>query len=167
MPGGRLPARCRSPERARLRGGGARYAVLVRRFLSPRWLVRHLAVIVLVTAFALLAVWQVDRARSGNTLSIAYAAEWPLFALFVIAMWVREIRAELRPPDAGPVEAGADQAPRRRPVAVPVRVPVAGDTRPGPENDDPALTAYNDYLAWLAANPDRSPAHYRPNRQGE
>ena len=28
------------------------------------------------------------------------------------------------------------------------------------DHDDPALAAYNHYLAWLNANPDRTPADY-------
>ena len=43
--------------------------------------------VVVVTAFALLARWQVHRALSGNSLSWAYAFEWPFFALYALYMW--------------------------------------------------------------------------------
>lgn len=112
--------------------------------------------LVLVAGFLGLGWWQVSRARAGNTLSFAYAVEWPLFAAFVVGIWVREIRAELRgesdsgpPPEPEPVS-------RQGPVVIPVR-------QGGPvEPEDPALAAYNRYLAWLAANPDRRPSEYLP-----
>ena len=43
--------------------------------------------VVVVTAFGLLARWQVHRALSGNSLSWAYAFEWPFFALYALYMW--------------------------------------------------------------------------------
>src|SRR5690349_5736064 len=65
----------------------------------------------LVTAFLALGWWQLSRARAGNLLSFAYAVEWPVFAAFVIFVWVKEIRLELRrdrpappPPAAVPDE---------------------------------------------------------------
>jgi DNA-binding transcriptional regulator of glucitol operon len=126
----------------------------VRRLLSPRWLLKHAATLLLVVAFLWLGWWQVSRARSGNTLSIAYAVEWPLFAAFVVAVWAREVRAELRGA-APPAPAEPAGRPAARPVIVPVRrAEVDGD-------QDPALTAYNHYLAWLAADPDRRPGDYR------
>jgi DNA-binding transcriptional regulator of glucitol operon len=57
------------------------------RWSSGRALTLHLTVLVVVSAFALLARWQVHRALSGNTLSWAYAFEWPFFALYAIYMW--------------------------------------------------------------------------------
>ena len=68
----------------------------MRRFLTPGWLLRHVAMVVLVAAFLALGWWQIGRARGGNMLSFGYAIEWPVFALFVIFVWTREIRAELR-----------------------------------------------------------------------
>jgi DNA-binding transcriptional regulator of glucitol operon len=130
---------------------------VVRRFLSPRWLVKHAAMVLLVAAFLVLGWWQVSRARAGNTLSIAYALEWPLFAAFVIGIWVREIRVELRAADPRPA---APVAPPPATAGRPVIVPVRRD-EPAEEDDDPALIAYNEYLAWLAANPHRRPADYR------
>lgn len=146
----------------------------MRRFLTPRWLALHAVMIVLVTAFLALGWWQVTRAAAGNARSIAYAAEWPAFALFVIAVWVWEIRAELRStrtPSASPAEPATPQPQRRRPVVVPV-TPAPGAADAQDADDDPALAAYNEYLAWLAANPHRRPSEYRPasrpeNRQGE
>ncbi|MFS8478920.1 MAG: hypothetical protein FWJ93_08160 [Micromonosporaceae bacterium] len=151
----------------------------MRRFLTPRWLALHAVMIVLVTAFLALGWWQVTRARAGNTISVAYAAEWPVFALFVFGIWVREVRAELRSSGkpSEPAEPTQPQPQRRRPVVVPV-TPVGGASGAANHDadDDPALAAYNEYLAWLAANPDRRPSEYRPasnpashaaNRQGE
>jgi hypothetical protein len=34
------------------------------------------------------------------------------------------------------------------------------------DSDDPQLAAYNRYLAWLAANPDRSSADYPADPPG-
>lgn len=133
----------------------------MRRLLSPRWLVVHLAALLVIASFLGLGWWQVGRARAGNTLSIAYALQWPLFAAFVIGVWAREARVALRStaPDARPGQrpATAGQAPAtagQRPVVVPVGLVEA-------DEEDPALTAYNDYLAWLAADPRRRPGEYR------
>lgn len=54
---------------------------------SGRAVALHATVVVVVVAFCLLARWQVDRALSGNTLSWAYAFEWPFFALYALYMW--------------------------------------------------------------------------------
>lgn len=132
----------------------------MRRFLTPGWLVKHVAMIVLVAIFLSLGWWQLSRARSGNMLSYGYAAQWPLFALFVFGVWVREVRAELRPAGTTPTRPGAE--PAGRPVVVPV---AGGGVSDADADDDPALRAYNDYLAWLAANPHRRPADYRPTAQ--
>lgn len=122
----------------------------MRRFLTPTWLVRHLAVAAIVTAFLALGWWQIRRAAAGNLLSYAYAVEWPVFAGFVVAVWLRQMRRELR---AGAPQAAAPQRitpkpPGRRPVPVPA------------EETDPELVAYNRYLEWLNANPDRRPGEY-------
>jgi hypothetical protein len=119
----------------------------VRRLLTPRWLARHAVAIGLVVAFGWLGWWQYGRATGGNNLSWAYTFQWPLFALFVLVLWVRMMRDETRAdPDAKPAP------PPLRP-----RVPV---TRPPDDADDPELSAYNRYLAWLAAHPDRRPSEY-------
>jgi hypothetical protein len=160
----------------------------VARFLSPRWLVRHALAAGLVAAFLALGWWQIGRAAHGNPLSLGYAVEWPLFAAFVVAVWVREIRVELRggapdprreprygaAPGAGGLAgtavagtgtaAGDGTAAGARPGHVPFRAVVPqhrGGRAVGDGGDeDPQLAAYNRYLAWLGAHPDRPPGDY-------
>jgi hypothetical protein len=145
---------------------------------TPAWIARHVTALVLVCGFLALGWWQYGRATGGNTLSWAYVLEWPVFAGFVVFLWIREVQLErsgaaardARSDSAGttdhtePPAAGiaAPERPARRrgePVTVgrPIRVPVRPAT---PAPDDPALAAYNDYLAWLAAHPDARPGDY-------
>jgi hypothetical protein len=56
---------------------------------SPRAIRLHCTLVVLIVSFALLARWQIARALAGNTLSWAYAFEWPLFALYACFVWWR------------------------------------------------------------------------------
>lgn len=124
----------------------------MRVLVTPRWLARHALALILVTTFLGLAWWQVSRAVGGNLLSYAYAVEWPVFAGFVVYVWLREVRRVLAGPDAVADPAPADTAPRR-----PRRVRPAAAYD---DSDDPALSAYNDYLAWLNANPHASTSEY-------
>lgn len=124
----------------------------MRDLLTPRWLARHALAVVLIGGCLALGVWQFLRATGGNTLSWAYVFEWPLFAGFVGWMWLRAARDDLsRARGEDPYEAvrPAPLTPRRPPA------PVTVD-----DGDDPQLAAYNRYLAWLAANPDRKPGEY-------
>jgi hypothetical protein len=132
---------------------------------SPAWIARHLTALVLVSGFLALGWWQFGRATGGNTLSWAYTLEWPVFAGFVVFLWIREVQHDragttVAPPPAPklaerPVRRPGDPVTVGRPVRVPVR-PVA----PAPGENDQALAAYNDYLAWLAAHPDARPGDY-------
>ena len=124
------------------------------RLTTPRWLARHVLALVLVAAFLALGWWQVGRAAGGNVLSYAYAVEWPLFAAFVVALWVREVRLELRPPST------VDPPPTAQPAG-PGYVPFTPPPRPAAADPgDQEVAAYNRYLAWLAADPTRRPADY-------
>jgi hypothetical protein len=144
--------------------------------------------VVLVGAFLALGWWQISRATAGNTTSWAYAFEWPIFAGFVLFVWWREVRQELRSPAEGrhPVPPGADPAGRPDPGQATVSAgpdaatgeagasvgpgPTPGVRRPvrvsrgaaraaeGPEDGD--LAAYNHYLSWLNANPGARPGDY-------
>src|SRR6266508_2423632 len=128
----------------------------MRRLLTPRWLVGHLAVAATGAAFLALGWWQVRRAAAGNMLSYAYAVKWPVFAGFVVVVWVRQVLRVARGAGAGagagagepPPERITPKPPSRRPLPVPVEEP------------DPELAAYNRYLQWLAANPGRQPSEY-------
>ncbi|MGW5673158.1 hypothetical protein ACWEVO_35450, partial [Micromonospora sp. NPDC003776] len=68
----------------------------MKRLWTPAWIVRHVAMVVLVVGFLGLGWWQVTRAAGGNTLSFGYAIEWPVFAGFVVFVWWREVRHTLR-----------------------------------------------------------------------
>jgi DNA-binding transcriptional regulator of glucitol operon len=131
---------------------------------TPAWIARHAVALVLVAGFLGLGWWQYTRAADGNALSWGYMFQWPVFAGFVTFLWWREVRLELRGPE------GAPEPPpvRERLPGAPVTVgrPVRAPARPAAPvaDDDPDLTAYNDYLSWLAAHPDARPGDY-PGQQ--
>lgn len=112
----------------------------MRRFLTPGWLGLHLIAVVLIGVFLLAGWWQLARARDGNLQSWAYVIEWPLFAAFVVAMWIRMIRDELRGDDR-PDEEDARPAQRAAPSY--------------DDEDDEELAAYNRRLARLSDEASR------------
>lgn len=137
----------------------------MKRLWTPAWIARHVLTVVLVAGFLALGWWQISRAASGNALSWAYAFEWPVFAGFVIFLWFREARYTLasRPsPDDDPGTATPAPASRLDPGSAGIRRPVRFDPVPAAAtpDDDPELTAYNSYLAWLNANPGARPGDY-------
>ncbi len=123
--------------------------------LSPRWVLVHLAVLVLVAGFLALGWWQVSRAAQGNLLSYGYAVEWPVFAGFVVVVWVVEMRKALRAD-------GVDQKPVASavPEAVPAKPSRTRNDAAYDDSADPQLAAYNHYLAWRNAHPYASQADY-------
>lgn len=155
----------------------------MKRLATPRWLLLHAVVVVLVGVFLGLGWWQLGRAEQGNALSFGYTLEWPFFAAFVIFMWVREMRLALgkgsaRTRTAGETPDGAaDGTPEStdadRSLASTATTDPAGvtsfdvtaaltrrasDQRTGIGID--AASDYNQYLAWLAANPTARPRDY-------
>ncbi|GAA0922824.1 hypothetical protein [Virgisporangium aurantiacum] len=124
-------------------------------FWTPAWLVRHVLAATLVVAFLGLGWWQIGRAASGNLLSYAYAVEWPVFAGFVIFVWVKEVRRE-RSAHGSSRSSFVDEQPPPLRANRPARVGPGYD-----DGNDEQLAAYNRYLAWLNANPDARPADYR------
>jgi DNA-binding transcriptional regulator of glucitol operon len=68
----------------------------VRRFVfAPRWVFGHVLVVVAVASCLLLAQWQWGRAEITHSLqNMAYALQWPLFAVFFAVMWWRMLRLE-------------------------------------------------------------------------
>jgi hypothetical protein len=114
------------------------YARYVRRFFTPGWIGLHFVAIVLIAAFLLAGYWQLGRAQGGNLQSWAYVIEWPMFAIFVVVMWVRMVRDELRgKPDE---ETGDDAATPAPAMAPPAEID---------DEEDEELAAYNRRLARL------------------
>jgi hypothetical protein len=127
---------------------------------TPAWILRHIVAVALTAGCLGLGWWQLTRATHGNALSWGYTFQWPVFAGFVVFLWFREVQLARRkgsPAEPATPEKTASKLPGS-PVTVgrPVRVPV----RAAPSADDPALAAYNDYLAWLAAHPGARPVDY-------
>lgn len=103
------------------------------RWLSPRALVLHVAVVLVATACLIAGWWQVGRARSGNWLSYAYAVEWPAFAVLAVVGWWQLLHNEMSADTpAEDATAAADFGARLRRRAV--------------EQETPELREYNDYL---------------------
>jgi DNA-binding transcriptional regulator of glucitol operon len=125
-------------------GGGT--LVDVRRFFTPGWLGLHVLAIVLVTAFLGFGWWQLQRAEAGNMRSWGYTFEWPLFAIFVIVMWIKMIYDEVHAEEKDEAGGEETEAPTLTAVA-------AQDAQNGA--DDPELAAYNRYLARLNAEAQR------------
>lgn len=132
---------------------------------TPAWIARHVLALVGTAGCLALGWWQLSRATGGNGLSWGYTFEWPVFAGFVIFLWYREVQLELRKsrgePEAPETAEEDEKQPERLPGSpVTVGRPVRVTVRRTATEDDPELAAYNDYLAWLAANPGARPADY-------
>lgn len=118
----------------------------MRRVLTRGWLAGHALMVVVVVTMLGLGAWQLSRATGGNMLSWAYTIQWPIFAGFVVVLWWREVRRAL----------AGDTAAAPPPPATRHTARVIEDD----EADDPELAAYNRFLAWLSANPDKRPVDY-------
>jgi uncharacterized membrane protein len=125
----------------------------VRRFFTLGWLGLHAVAIVLVTAFLGFGWWQLQRAEAGNMRSWGYTFEWPMFAIFVIVMWVKMMYDEVHQDGREAEEEARTAAAPRRALAG-AAVPggngqVAGSGQGHDAETDPELAAYNRYLARL------------------
>ncbi|SDD19222.1 hypothetical protein [Glycomyces harbinensis] len=89
----------------------------MRRLLTPPWIVLHCFAVVLTVAFGLLGWWQLSRAQGGNAISWGYAFEWPVFAIFTLVLWIRQMRLELAK------DRPEGEQPRGRPAPPPVTSP--------------------------------------------
>lgn len=135
-----------APDCAWLAGAVRRSVTTVLRLLvSPRWLGRHLLLVVAVCCLLLLGRWQWTRGTADHDLrNLLYGIQWWIFAGLACYGWFRALRGELRP---GPPEAPAAQPP----------ILAAGGTSPVIDEDDEELVAYNRYLAALHARSLREP----------
>lgn len=121
----------------------------MRRFFTPRWVLGHALALAGVAVCLLAGRWQYQRAAAGNMLSWAYTVQWPLFALFVVFLWVRAVRDARGEGPPRPAPPPLRPMRHRAPAAPPVT-----------DDEDPQLAQYNRMLAWLAANPDRRPSDF-------
>ena len=162
----------------------------MRRLLTPRWLLVHAGAVVLVIGFLAMGWWQLSRAAEGNLLSFGYAIEWPVFAAFVVWVWIKEMRKATRTDGAPTDVPEPDPRPDPRPSS-PRGVQTVADRpahkggsqddsrrtrtsrqrpRSGPaydDSDDADLAAYNRYLAWRNANPNTDPKAYVDQPAGQ
>ena len=118
------------------------------KFLSPRALVVHAALVAWLAMCVLAAWWQVGRAIGGNSLSFLYAIEWPCFAVLGFFGWWAMLHVE-RPTEEDEA-ARREYEERMRAEALAAREAVA--TR---GEEDPQLAAYNDHLAQLSVAPKK------------
>jgi hypothetical protein len=123
--------------------------------LTPKWWLLHLFVAAAVYGMLRLGLWQWHRANStsGGIQNYAYAFQWPLFALFGIALWVRTMQEELRRPagtprGSAPAHPAAPDAEIIRQPGVRVGISTAV---PEVDEDDAEVAAWNARLAALAA----------------
>ena len=128
---------------------------MLRRFsfaLRPGWVLFHLLVIAVAVTMILLGRWQlhVSEHKHFSIQNFGYAIQWWLFTAFAVFFWGRILRdaARRRAGAASPTSQDIQPAPEAdEPVAYRRYVmPTAPQ-----ESDDPVRTAYNDYLARLAA----------------
>jgi DNA-binding transcriptional regulator of glucitol operon len=121
--------------------------------VSRRWWLGHLLVVICCLVFVRLGRWQWDRAQSptGSWQNFGYALQWPLFAVVLVAAWVRFLWLEchhVAEPD--PAANPHPPKPALQP-ALPRRLDQQPDRPPHREDDpDDELAAYNAYLAQLA-----------------
>jgi hypothetical protein len=128
---------------------------VLRVFLTPKWLFRHLLALAMAATCLRLGWWQlsVAHANGGDAQNVGYALEWPLFAVAVLFVWFRLMQWERNPPARGKrltrslhaerTATSQDEAAPAAP-APPAAVPVADD-----EPDD-SHARYNRWLAELA-----------------
>lgn len=113
---------------------------MLRVVLSPRWLWRHVLLVVAVGTCFVFGRWQLGRAVDRHSvLNWSYAIEWALFAVFAVVCWAWYLRDDLR----GGVRPEAPQQPVYLPQAQPVT-----------DDEDPELAEYNRYLASLNKKED-------------
>lgn len=156
---------CRTPHMPSAHGSPASYRDVVlgryRFALRPGWIVLHVLTVSMSVTMVLLGLWQlnVSEAKHFNVRNFGYSLQWWAFTAFALFMWWRILRdaaqrggtlAESAPPPSADREAGSGQP--------------AGDEEPAPvayrryvmptavqPSSDPVHTAYNEYLAALAA----------------
>lgn len=130
----------------------------MRRLLTPPWIVLHCFAVALTIAFGLLGWWQLSRAQAGNAISWGYALEWPLFAVFTLALWIRQMRLELRKD-----RPEGETTRRSKPEPPPMTSPFESDIlRARPKVHDDGLNARRHEHALDARRAETEPPRHRP-----
>ena len=114
---------------------------MLRRLLTPGWLVLHVLAIAATAFMVGLGRWQWQRGVELDRIqNYSYAVEWWLFAAFAVFLWVKTMADSLE-----------DRAADEDEVA-----PAALPPLPAPQDDDdPELAAYNAHLRELHARAQR------------
>lgn len=113
---------------------------MLRRLLTPRWLLGLLLTVCAAAVMVRLGQWQLGRGQDSRSLqNYAYAIEWVLFAAFALFCFYKLVHEADREP--------TDEIVRPDVVLQP---PV-----PAEEPHDDELAAYNAYLARLNAEQPR------------
>jgi DNA-binding transcriptional regulator of glucitol operon len=129
---------------------------VLRLLVTPRWLVRHVLLIALLFAFAKLGLWQWHRSHesSGTLQNSFYAFQWWGFGLFAIFGWWKMLQLEHHPPAAPTAELAVPAQPAGDGTTEVIRAAAAAQiARDETEHDE--VAAYNRYLSWLNAHPQR------------
>jgi DNA-binding transcriptional regulator of glucitol operon len=110
---------------------------VLRRLLTPRWLLGLLLTVLGSAVMVRLGMWQLGRGEARHSLqNYSYALEWVLFAAFTVFCFVKLLRDDGTEEDDEDISAS---------VVIPRPAPAA------PEPEDEELAAYNAYLARLNA----------------
>jgi DNA-binding transcriptional regulator of glucitol operon len=125
--------------------------------LKPGWIALHLFALAAVITMILLGRWQlhVSESRHFNLQNTGYTIQWWVFAGFVCFFWQRILRDAAARRAGSDAEAGATTPEPAAPPDEPVTYRrYVMPTTPEP-TDDPALNAYNEYLARLAREEEK------------
>jgi DNA-binding transcriptional regulator of glucitol operon len=118
------------------------------KWVTPRAIGLHLALVAWLGLCAAAAWWQVGRAVEGNSLSFMYAIEWPVFGILGVLGWYALLNMEK-------VTEAKEAARREYEERMRAEAAAARAAAPAVEAEDPALAAYNDHLAELAERPKK------------
>jgi cytochrome oxidase assembly protein ShyY1 len=109
---------------------------VLRRLLTPRWLLGLLLTLLGAAGMVRLGMWQLGRGEQRHSLqNYSYAVEWVLFAAFTVFCFGKLLRDEGREQQASEADEPSVVVPP------PAFAPQA--------EDDAELAAYNAYLARL------------------
>jgi hypothetical protein len=124
----------------------------LRTTLRPKWLAVHAATAATVAGLVLIAQWQFryEPPHESSLRHVTYAIELYVFALFVLAMWVKALR-DARNKSTGPTDRVEAELQGILDGPVAYRRYVAPQMSSTPADmSDPLRRAYNDHLSRLA-----------------